>query len=578
MILEKINSPNDLKELSLNDLVLLSNEIRNVLIEKVTTTGGHLSPNLGIVELTIALHYVFDSPNDKMIFDVSHQSYVHKILTGRKDAFINPEKYKDVSGYTTPNESKHDLFKVGHTSTSVSLACGLAKARDINGRKENVLAIIGDGSMSGGEAFEGLNNASKLGSNFIVIFNDNEMSIAPPQGGLHDHFAELRRTNGKSANNYFKALGFDYTYIEEGNDLEILISRLKEIKDIDHPIVVHIHTLKGKGMEWAEENKELSHSIESRKAIEDSIGKESYIKLTSEFLLKKIKEDKRVVVITAATPLATGLTLDFRKEAKEQFIDVGICEEHAVAFSSALAKGGIKPIYEIKSTFAQRVYDQLNQDLAMNNSPATILMFEGKISGGDCTHNGIFDIAMVSSIPNLVCLAPTNLEEYYSYLDYAIEQNTHPCLIRVPCGEVQHGKKKDVNESNLLKYEIVAKGEKIAIIPLGSSYVIGNRVYKTLKEKGYNPTLINPVNYSSLDKETLNSIIPNHEFVITIEDGVLDCGFGEKISRFFGDTNIKTICYGCEKDFYDRISSDDIKKINHLTDIQIVEDIEKLYK
>lgn len=574
-MLEKINSPVDLKHLGSDELNTLAEEIRETLIKRITITGGHMGSNLGIIEATIALHYVFDSPKDKFIFDVSHQSYTHKILTGRKSGYTDPEKYYTLSGYTTPSESEHDIFKVGHTSTSVSLACGLAKARDFQNEKFNVIAVIGDGSLSGGEAFEGLNNAGKLDSNFIVLFNDNEMSIAPPQGALHDHFRQLRESKGECANNYFKLLGFDYMYIENGNDIPSLIEAFKTVKDTNHPVVVHIHTLKGKGLQWAIDDKEAGHwanSVERAKAISET----NYQSETTNYFSKKVQSDDKLVVVTAATPTAMGLNYEFRKIAKERFIDVGICEEHAVAFVSAMAKEGMKPVFEVKSSFVQRTYDQLMQDLAMNNTPAVILVADARVSGGDCTHVGMYDIALVSSIPNLVCLAPSNLEQYLSALDYAINQNERSMVVRMPTGKVVHGEAVKFDNINIFKYKYVRKGEKIAVIGLGTYQRLADDVCKELIKYGFNPTLIDPVNYSQYDEETLEELKKNHVLTVVLEDGIVAGGFGEKIARYYGPSEMKTLCYGAQKNFNDLMDGEDVLLKSNLTKNQIVSDILKL--
>lgn len=573
-ILNKINSPEDLKKLDIEELKKLSNEIRNTLIERVSVTGGHMGSNLGFVEATIAMHYVFNSPKDKFVFDVSHQSYTHKILTGRKEGFTVPEKYYSLSGYTTPTESEHDFFKIGHTSTSISLATGLAKGRDLKGENENIIAVIGDGSMSGGEALEGLNNAAMLNSNMIIIFNDNEMSIAENQGGMYENFKLLRETNGKSDNNFFKSFGLDYKYVEDGNDIEKLIEVFNEVKDIDHPIVIHVHTLKGNGLNWAIEDKESGHWAIA-KALSNIKPTENYNEITNNFILEKIKNDKKVVAVTAGTPGVTGMTKEFRKLAGKQFVDVGIAEEHAVAFISGLSKNGAKPVFEVMSSFIQRTYDQLNHDLAMNSNPATILVYGAGIGGGDCTHNGMYDVSMLSSIPNLVCLAPTTKEQYLAMLDWSIEQNNHPVVIRVPDEVISVGVEEEFDENMIYKMKIRKYGSKIAILALGNAYKLGEEVVNLIEEKsGINATLIDPVNYANIDKEGLEALEENHSIVVTIENGVLDGGFGQKVASYFAkDNTMKVISFGGEKSFNDLLPADEIAKKNHMTKEQIVEDI-----
>lgn len=581
MVLNRINEPKDLKLLNKEELGYLASEIREVLIRKVSTTGGHFGPNLGMVEATIAMHYVFNSPIDKIVYDVSHQSYTHKILTGRKNAFINPDEYKTVTGYTEPSESEHDFFIVGHTSTSVSLACGLAKARDIKGGKENIIAVIGDGSLSGGEAYEGLNNAAASGKNIIILVNDNDMSIAENYGGLYKNLELLRESNGKAENNFFKALGFEYHYIDNGNDIESLIDTFSKVKDIDHPVVIHMHTIKGKGYKDAEENKEAFHwvspfNLETNEPVNKPTSGESYRSITEEFLMKKASEDPKVVAITAGTPSSVSLG-NFRNEFKNQFIDVGIAEEHAVALASGIASQGGKPVVGFLSSFIQRTYDQLSQDLAINNNPALIMVYGGGITGGDVTHLGIFDIPLISNIPNIVYLAPTNKEEYIAMMEWGIEQDKYPVAIRVPnINVVSTGISVEPDFHNINTYIKVESGKDIAIIGLGNFYHLGKKVKEKLKsEIGVDATLINPRFISGIDEKLLYELLEEHKLVITLEDGVLDGGFGEKISRFYCDKNIKVLNFGADKEFTNGVSKDELYERYHLTEELIVEDIKK---
>lgn len=582
-VLNKINEPKDLKGLSKEELEKLSKEIREILLKKLSIHGGHFGPNFGMVEAIIAMHYVFESPKDKFVFDVSHQSYPHKILTGRKDAFIYEEKYDEVTGYTNPNESEHDLFNVGHTSTSISLASGLVKARDLKGENYNVVAVIGDGSLSGGEALEGLDFAGEQKSNFIIIVNDNDMSIAENHGGLYKNLKQLRETNGTCECNLFKAMGLDYVYVKEGNNLDELIKTLSKVKDIDHPIVVHINTQKGKGYKLAEENKENWHwtmpfDIETGKS-KITFDGEDYGDLTGKYLLEKMKKDPKVVAIVAGVPTNIGFTKDRRIEAGKQFVDVGIAEEHAVALASGIAKNGGKPIFATYSSFIQRTYDQISQDLCINNNPATILVNGASAYGmNDVTHLGIYDIPMISNIPNIVYLAPTSKEEYFAMLDWSIEQTEHPVAIRIPAnGVIADERKVDTDYSNINKFKVEEKGEKVAILALGDFYQLGEEVSKELKEKlNVNATLINPRYITGLDKELLEELKANHDIVITLEDGILQGGFGEKIASFYGDSDIKVKNYGIEKAFYDRYDVNELLKANRITIEQITEDVEKM--
>lgn len=577
MIIEKINSPKDLKSLTTKELTILCDEIRGVLLAKLSEHGGHIASNLGIVELTTALHYVFNSPIDKIVFDVSHQSYVHKILTGRKEAFLEKDKYDDVSGYSAPSESEHDLFILGHTSTSLSLACGLAKARDLKGEKYNIIAVIGDGSLSGGEAYEGLNNIAQSGTNTIIIVNDNEMSIAENHGGLYQNLQDLRESNGKCEYNFFKALGLEYHYIEEGNDVAKLIFALSEIKDSKKPVVLHVHTLKGKGYNYAEKDKEKWHwglPFDLKTGESKVQVPVDYNELTANYLLKKIKQDSNVVVITSGTPSASAFTKKRREEAGAQFVDVGIAEEHAIAYASGISKNGAKAIYPVYSSFVQRTYDQISQDLCINNSPAVLIIFAGSVYGlNDVTHLGLYDIAMMSNIPNLVYLAPTCKEEYFAMLDYAISQKEHPIAIKVPGGGVISRKIAECDYSKTNKFEITHQSEKVAILALGTFYHLGEQILDELSKHGLNATLINPKFITGIDKELLEKLKSNHELVITIEDGILEGGFGEKIASFYGTSKILVKNYGIKKSFPDRFVAEELLRENGISLEQITADI-----
>ncbi len=580
MVLDKINTPEDLRGLSAEEMNLLSAEIRDLILKKVNTTGGHLGPNLGMVEATIALHRVFNSPVDKFVFDVSHQCYPHKILTGRKEGFTNPAKYHTYTGYTAPEESAHDLFKVGHTSTSVSLACGLAKARDLIGGKENVVAIIGDGSLTGGEALEGLNNAAVLGSNIIIVVNDNDMSIAENHGGLYSNLKLLRDTKGQAENNFFKTLGFDYYYIDNGHDFNELISVFDRVKDADHPVLVHMHTIKGKGLHEAEVDKEHYHwivpgELDKKPVAENAIRKESYESITADYILDRASKDSSIIAISPATPGVSGFTPEFRKKLGKNYVDVGIAEEHAVAFASGLAKGGAKPMLAVMSSFIQRTYDQLSQDLALNNTPATLLIFWGGITGMDATHLSKYDIPLICNIPNIVYLAPVNKEEYISMMDWANSQSEHSVVIRVPFTQViSTGEKDTTDYSKINKYQVVESGSEVAILGLGNFFHLGVKVKDALKANlGISATLINPHFISGVDEELMESLKANHKLVITLEDGALEGGFGEKIASYFGNSDMKVLNFGARKEFTDRVPLEELYQRYHLTPEQIVDDI-----
>ena len=585
MYIEKINGPADVKRLSAGELETLSEEVRGVLLKKLSEHGGHVGPNLGMVEATVALHYVFNSPADKIVYDVSHQSYAHKILTGRKAAFMDAAAYDEVSGYTEPSESEHDFFVIGHTSTSVSLATGLAKARDLKGGTGNVIAVIGDGSLSGGEAFEGLNNAAELGTNFIVIVNDNQMSIAENHGGLYRNLQLLRETDGQAPCNFFTAMGLDYLYVKDGNNVQALIDAFRKVKDIGHPVAVHINTLKGKGYRLAEQQQERFHysasfCLETGSPAVDSGNEEDYGDLTARYLLQEMKKDRTVVGITAGTPTVFGFTPERREEAGRQFVDVGIAEEHAVAMASAIAASGGKPVFGVYSTFIQRAYDQLSQDLCINNNPALILVFWGGASTmNDVTHLCLFDIPVIGNIPNMVYLAPTCREEYFAMLEWGIHQTEHPVAIRVPAnGVLSRGIEPEKDYGKLLnRYEVAHRGGQVAVLGLGSFFQLGEEVVGRLKEEtGVDATLVNPRFITGVDEALLEDLKRDHTLVVTLEDGVLDGGFGEKIARYYGASGMKVLNYGIRKEFADRYDAGELLRDNRLTAPQIVEDIKKV--
>lgn len=577
--LSNISGPADLKRLTVDEMNALSGEIREALIKKLSQHGGHCGPNLGMVEAIIAMHYVFNSPEDKLVFDVSHQSYVHKMLTGRAAAFLDSSRYDDVSGYTEPAESAHDHFTIGHTSTSVSLASGLAKGRDLTGGHENVIAIIGDGSLSGGEAFEGMDYAAELGTNFIVVVNDNQMSIAENHGGIYHNLETLRNTKGKAECNYFRAMGYDYIYVDRGNDIGELIKAFGEVKDTQRPVVVHINTLKGKGYAPAEQQQEAWHwhvpfDIESGESL-NAGPTDSYEARTASVLLEAMRADRRVAAITAGVPTAMGFTKDKREEAGAQFIDVGIAEEHAVALASGMAKAGGKPVFGVYSTFIQRAYDQISQDLCINDNPATLLVFWGSLATmNDVTHLCHFDIPLLCNIPNLVYLAPTNWDEYHAMLKWSLDYTAHPVAIRVPvCAPLPATRPVPADFSDLNRYEVVSRGEKVAVIGLGNYFALGEEVCALLKDKGISATLINPRYISGVDTTLLDSLQEDHSLVVTLEDGVLAGGFGEKIARHYAMTSMRVMCKGAEKRFVDRYDLNALLSEYRLTPEMIAEDI-----
>lgn len=586
MYIEKIKSPADLKKLDIEALKIVADETRQAVLNRVSKHGGHVGPNLGFVEATVALHYVFDAPKDKLVFDVSHQSYPHKILTGRAAGFLGDlDDMNAISGYSSPAESPiYDNFEVGHTSTSISLATGLQKARDIKGSDENIIAVIGDGSLSGGEAFEGLDEASELGTGIIIVVNDNEMSIAENHGGIYKNLRALRQSNGQCEHNWFKAWGFEYHYLEEGNDIARLIQVFKKVKGTQRPTVVHIHTEKGHGFTPAVEDKETWHwsmpfNITDGSLLNQPTG-ESYDRLFSDWMLREMKRDKTLIAVTAGTPTAAGFTPAKRREAGAQHIDMGIAEEQAVAMISGMAKGGLHPVWTVYSSFIQRTYDQIAQDLCINSNPAVInVVGGGTASMNDITHICLFDIPMLCSIPNLIYLAPTTCEEYFAMLRWAIDQDRKPIAIRVPSNGVNHtAEPVDTEYSYTPQYKVTRQGSLVAIIAAGSFYQKGENVAEILAAKGINATLINPRYLNAVDAETLNSLKAEHSLVVTLEDGCKDGGFGERIASYYGTSDMKVLVSGVKKDLYDRYDLRQLLADNRLLDEQIVDDILAIIK
>lgn len=580
MYIENINSPADVKKLNIMQLNVLAEEMRHALLTRASKHGGHFGPNFGMVEAIIAMHYVFDSPKDKIVFDVSHQCYPHKMLTGRKDAYLYEEHYDDVSGYTNPHESEHDFFTVGHTSTSISLACGLAKARDLNGEDGNVIAVIGDGSLSGGEALEGLDFASELNGNMIIVANDNDMSIAENHGGLYANLKLLRETNGQAECNLFKAMNLDYIYVDKGNDIASLIEAFEKVKGTTKAVVVHINTLKGKGYAPAEQNKEIWHwhspfDIATGESLSKG-GEPDFADASLEYLLKKMDEDKSVVAITAGTPTVMGFTADMRAKAGKQFVDVGIAEETAVALASGIAANGGKPVFGVYSSFIQRAYDQITQDVCINGNAVTFAVFAGSVYGmNDVTHLGLQDIPMLNSIPGLIYLAPVTKEDYIAMLDWSLTQNAYPVAIKIPGGSmISTGTPVTKDFGKLDTYEITKKGSRVAILGLGTFYETAVKAADILKTShGIDATVINPYYISGIDADTLNELKKDHAVVATLEDGYLEGGFGAKIAAYYGSSDMKVLNFGIKKEFIDRYDVAEVLKDNHLTPEQIAEDI-----
>lgn len=555
MYLENINGPSDIQKLNLDELRILADETRDALIHKISLAGGHNGPNLGMVEVTTALHYVFHSPIDKFVFDVSHQSYPHKILTGRKQAFLDEEHFHDVTGYTNPEESEHDFFTIGHTSTSISLALGLAKGRDLNHGKENIIAIIGDGSLSGGEALEALDYAGEYRNNLIIIVNDNDQSIAENHGGLYKNLKELRESNGNCTNNIFESFGLEYHSLEDGHDLFKLVDLFNSVKDIDHPVVLHIHTIKGKGLAYAEKNREAWHAGGPFHVEDGSPRFTCGSNDTTVFdsIKTLLDNNEKAIVLNAGTPMGLGFTQDVRQEYVDrgQFIDVGIAEENMVAMSSGITKNGGTAVFGTYAPFLQRTYDQLSHDLCLNDNPAVMLVLSPGVYGMNSnTHIALCDIQMFAHIPNLIYLAPATKEEYEQMFKYATTQKDHPVGIRIPASFVSSGIK-DETDYSVLKNKVEIQGEKFAIFAVGCMLALAKKVAEKIKEEiGIQITVINPRFLTGLDIELLEKLKKNHTHILTLEDGELVSGYGQNIASYYGDSDIKVKNYGISKVFH----------------------------
>lgn len=625
-ILSSIHTPADVHALSAQQLRDLCLEIRATLLDYGKQHGGHIGSNLGVVELTVALHRVFDSPRDRFIFDVSHQSYVHKMLTGRAEAYLDQSRFDEVTGFTNPLESEHDSFVLGHTGTSISLACGLAKTRDMQrgaaGESTigNVIAIIGDGSLSSAIAFEGLNNAAEQGGNLIIIVNDNEMSIAEDFGGMYGQLAKLRTSNGMAELNLFKAFGLDYRYVEQGNDVDALVEVLNEVKDIDHPIVVHIHTTKGLGFNdeteadngsdgcnqtnpqphagqceanhWQDPEASLGKPLDARKY---------YGEMAMASLERRFDNEPGLVVISPATPGSNGITRDFRERAGAHYVDTGITEEHAAAFAAGIARAGGRPVLATSATFFQRTFDQLQQELALNHVPATLLIFGAGISGADNTHSGTFDMTMFANVPDVTCLAPASGEQMLDMLAWATGPSEHGVVaIRMPGEQIlaleraadmafdplQRAEEHDpaVNIAGacpFARYQIVQPGRDVAILGLGNTMPLAAEITSALAENDeehavITATLVDALQYSTMDAELLAMLADGHRLVVTLEDGQLEGGWGEKVTAFYANSSntkashVRVLNFGAAKEFTDRVPLGELNERYGLTSETIV--------
>lgn len=571
-LLNNINGPKDLKKLNLDQMNQLAKEIRTLILEKDAAEGGHLGPNLGIVEATIAYHYVFNAPKDKIVWDVSHQTYPHKMLTGRALAWLDPDHYQDVTPYSNPDESPYDYYAVGHTSTSISLATGMAKARDLMGKHENIMALIGDGSMTGGVAYEGLNNAAIEKHNLVVVVNDNQMSIDKNVGGLVTALKKLRDSNGETKENPFTAMGFDYRYVADGNNIKDMIYAFKAVKDVDHPILLHINTLKGKGYQPAIDNEEAHHwvmpfDLKTDKPTSPAPEGPTANSVALDEVIKHINSGENIMAINAAIPGVFGLD-KIKNEYPDHYTDVGIAEQESVGFAAGAAKEGAIPVLFENSTFLQRAFDQLSHDVAANDLPVVMMVAGGGISGTSKTHLGIFDQVMISNLPNWIYLAPTTLNEEKAMMEWAIKQRKHPVAIKMPTKAVPEGKQVEANYDEI-KYQ-VKKGKDVAILALGDFYSLGEKVADKL-----GATLVNPVSANILDKNTLDQLAADHEVIVTFEDNSLDGGFGEKVASYLG-AKTKVLNFGQKRVYTDQIPLEQIYKDNHLTVDQIVEDIKNV--
>lgn len=575
-LLNKIKSPADLKKLSIPQMEKLAQEIRTLILEKDAAEGGHLGPDLGIVEMTIAYHYVFNAPKDKIIWDVSHQTYPHKMLTGRAYAWLDPDKYQDVTPYTNPDESPYDYYSIGHTSTSIALATGMAKARDLMGKRENIMALIGDGSMTGGLAYEGLNNAALEKHNLVITLNDNQMAIDKNVGGLVTALKKLRASNGQTKENPFTAMGFDYRYVADGNSIKDMIAAFKAVKDVDHPVLLHINTLKGKGYEPAIEHEEAHHwvmpfDLKTDKPLAPAPTGPSANSVAMDVMKEHIENGEKIMAINAAIPGVFGLD-EIKEKYSHNYKDVGIAEQESVAFAAGMAKEGAVPVLFENSTFLQRAFDQLSHDVAANNLPIVMMVAGGGISSQSKTHIGVFDQVMVSNLPNWIYLAPTNLAEERAMMEWAIKQRKHPVAIKMPTITVPEKGTSTLANYDKIKYQIKPGTKKIAVLALGDFYA---HLGQPLADK-LGATLVNPVSANILDKKALDKLADDNQIIVTVEDNILDGGFGQKVASYLGKRDLKILNYGQDRVYTDQTPVTEIYKKNHLTVTQISKDIQNL--
>lgn len=617
-VLDSVNMPEDIKKLNIGQLNRLALELRSFVLENVSKTGGHLASNLGIVELTLALHYCFDAPKDKIVWDVGHQAYIHKILTGRKDKFTTLRQLDGLSGFPKPSESEYDTFTAGHSSTSISIALGFACARDMRGSDEKVVAVIGDGSLTGGVAFEALNNAGRSNSNIIVVLNDNQMSISGNVGALSRHLGELRTERSyieakndvkKLLNRFpdsekmvnkikrtknrikylfipgviFEELGFKYIGPVDGNNIESLIEVINRAKNIEGPVLIHVKTKKGKGYKYAENNPSAYHGVSafdlSTGASIKKSNKPTYSDVFGKTMCSMADEDDKIVAVSAAMGNGTGLS-KFISKHPSRFYDVGIAEQHAVSFSAALAKSGFRPVFAVYSTFLQRAYDEIMQDVCLQNLHVVFAVDRAGIVGADGeTHQGIYDISYFTHMPNMTVMMPKNGIELEKMLRYAVYNIDGPVAVRYPRGNISDIYSENTSEIEFGKAELLEDGEKIAVISVGAVCDNTAKVYEMLKNDGYNPMLINMRFAKPVDKEMLKLAAEKCGYIFTLEDNVIDGGAGMAVLEALNDmelmNDVKVHSYAFPDKFIEHGTRDQLFERYKLDSESIYKDIKE---
>ncbi len=614
--LDKVNSPKDIKDMNVEEMDLLAKDIRKFLVRSISKTGGHLASNLGVVELTLSLHKVFDSPKDKIVWDVGHQSYVHKILTGRKDEFTTLRQFNGLSGFPKENESPHDIFDTGHSSTSISVAEGLACARDIKKEKSNIIAVIGDGSITGGMALEALNHVGYTNTDMTIILNDNEMSIDKNVGGMAKHLSSIisnsmthkvknevekilsvapggnliSKTANKVKDNiiskfipqecaFFDSIGIKYYGPIDGHNIKELIDILNKVKKKKGPTLVHVITKKGKGYRYAEEAPDKYHGV-SKFDIKEGIKPSTSQSISAQVgkkLVKMADKDNRVTAVTAAMPSGTGLNL-FEKEYPNRYYDVGIAEQHATTFCAGLAKAGMKPYFAVYSSFLQRAYDQVIHDVCITNKNVTFLIDRAGIVGNDGeTHHGMFDLSYLNVIPNIIVMAPKDSKELDLMMDLSLDVNL-PMAIRYPRGNSYELNIGEYLPIKMGTYEVISQGKDIAILAIGTMVKHSIEAKNILINDNINPTIVNARFLKPIDEKLLHEIFKEYKTIITIEDNVINGGFGSRINKFMVDNNYKSdiINMGLPDEFIQHGNSEDIYEYVGLSPKGIADKIKRL--